>query len=139
MHAVRTAQDKVADSSGMANETLNAIETVQAFTLEPLQSKRFAAAVEASFLAAVQRIRVRFVMSFGSMFLLFGAIAVVLWMGTREVLAGDMLPGELAQFVIFTVLLASSGAMLSEMWGEVVGGRRAAMERLDRVAQGERR
>lgn len=125
----RTAQDKIADSSGMANETLNAIETVQAFTLESLQSKRFGTAVEAAFVAAVRRIRVRFVMSFGSMFLLFGAIILVLWVGTREVMAGDMLPGELAQFVIFTVLLGSSGAMLSEMWGEVQRAA-GAMERL---------
>jgi ATP-binding cassette subfamily B protein len=125
----RTAQDKIADSSGMANETLNAIETVQAFTLEPLQSRRFGEAVEASFQAAVKRIRVRFVMSFGSMFLLFGAVTLVLYMGTREVLAGEMLPGELAQFVIFTVLLGSSGAMLSEMWGEVQRAA-GAMERL---------
>ena len=125
----RTAQDKIADSSGMANEALNAIETVQAFTLESLQSKRFGESVEAAFIAAVQRIRVRFVMSFGSMALLFGAITAVLWVGTREVLAGDMQAGELAQFVIFTVLLGSSGAMLSEMWGEVQRAA-GAMERL---------
>ena len=125
----RTAQDKVADSSGMANETLNAIQTVQAFTLEPLQSSRFGESVEAAFLAAVRRIRVRFVMSFGSMFLLFGAITIVLWMGTRQVLSGEMQAGELAQFVIFTVLLGSSGAMLSEMWGEVQRAA-GAMERL---------
>jgi ATP-binding cassette subfamily B protein len=68
-------------------------------------------------------------MSFGSMFLLFGAVTLVLWMGTREVLAGTMQPGELAQFVIFTVLLGSSGAMLSEMWGEVQRAA-GAMERL---------
>ncbi len=125
----RAAQDKIADSSGMANETLNAIETVQAFTLESLQSRRFAEAVEAAFIAGLQRIRGRFVMSLGSMFLLFGAVTLVLWVGTREVLAGNMLPGELAQFVLFTVLLASSGAMLSEMWGEVQRAA-GAMERL---------
>jgi ATP-binding cassette subfamily B protein len=125
----RTAQDKIADSSGMANETLNAIETVQAFTLEPLQSKRFSDVVESAFQASLRRIRVRFVMSFGSMFLLFGAVTLVLWMGTREVMAGDMQAGELAQFVIFTVLLGSSGAMLSEMWGEVQRAA-GAMERL---------
>ena len=125
----RTAQDKVADSSGMASESLNAIETVQAFTLEPLQSSRFGDAVEASFGAALSRIKVRFVMSFGSMALLFGAITMVLWLGTREVLNGTMQPGELAQFVIFTMLLGSSGAMLSEMWGEVQRAA-GAMERL---------
>ena len=64
---------KVADSSGMANETLNAIEIVQAFTLEKLQARKFSDSVEAAFDAAVSRIKVRFVMSFGSMFLLLGA------------------------------------------------------------------
>jgi len=125
----RTAQDKVADSSGMASETLNAIQTVQAFTLERLQSSRFSDSVEAAFGAALQRIKVRFVMSFGSMFLLFGAVTLVLWLGIHEVLDGDMMAGELAQFVIFTVLLGSSGAMLSEMWGEVQRAA-GAMERL---------
>jgi ATP-binding cassette subfamily B protein len=125
----RQAQDRVADSAGMANETLNAIQTVQSFTLEKLQSRRFGDAVEASFDAALSRIKVRFVMSFGSMALLFGAITLVLWMGTQQVMSGDMQPGELAQFVIFTVLLGSSGAMLSEMWGEVQRAA-GAMERL---------
>ncbi|HEY5715741.1 MAG TPA: ABC transporter transmembrane domain-containing protein, partial [Psychromonas sp.] len=63
----RSAQDKIAQSSGMANETLNAIETVQAFTLESLQCERFGKAVEAAFIAAVKRIRLRFMMSFSSM------------------------------------------------------------------------
>ncbi|MBT8422291.1 MAG: ATP-binding cassette domain-containing protein [Gammaproteobacteria bacterium] len=132
----RTAQDRVADSSGMANETLNAIETVQAFTLEPLQGSRFGEAVEGAFSAALSRIRVRFVMSFGSMFLLFGAITAVLWLGTREVLEGGMTAGDLTQFVIFTVLLGSSGAMLSEMWGEVQRAA-GAMERLIELLEAE--
>ncbi|MEE4186407.1 MAG: ABC transporter transmembrane domain-containing protein [Gammaproteobacteria bacterium] len=125
----RTAQDKVADSSGMANEVLNAIQTVQAFTLEPQQSQRFKDVVESAFVAALRRIRVRFVMSFGSMFLLFGSITLVLWVGTREVLDDAMTAGDLTQFVFFTVLLGSSGAMLSEMWGEVQRAA-GAMERL---------
>jgi ATP-binding cassette, subfamily B, bacterial len=125
----RIAQDKIAESSGMASEMLNAIETVQAFTLETVQNKRFGKAVEGAFVAAVKRIKLRFVMAFSSMFLLLGAITLVMWIGTQEVLAGDMLPGELAQFVLFTLLLASSGAMLSEMWGEVQRAA-GAMERL---------
>lgn len=132
----RTAQDKVADSSGMANEALNAIQTVQAFTLEPLLSSRFTGMVEDAFAAALRRIRVRFVMSFGSMFLLFGSITLVLWVGTREVLSANMTAGDLTQFVFFTVLLGSSGAMLSEMWGEVQRAA-GAMERLVELLETE--
>jgi ATP-binding cassette subfamily B protein len=125
----RTAQDRIADSSGMANETLNAVHIVQAFTLEEHQSKKFSGMVEDAFHAAISRIRVRFVMSFGSMFLMLGTVTLVLWMGVRDVLAGNMTPGDLAQFFIFTFFLATSGAMLSDMWGEVQRAA-GAMERL---------
>ena len=53
----RTTQDRVADTSGLADETLNAIQTVQAFTLEPLQSERYSQAVAESFKAAIRRVR----------------------------------------------------------------------------------
>lgn len=132
----RTAQDRVADSSGIASETLNAIQTVQSYSLESLQSKRFADAVEGAFAAAVLRIRARFAMSFAGMFLLSGAVTLVIWMGAREVIDGGMRPGELAQFVIFTMLLASSGAMLSEMWGEIQRAA-GAMERLIELLDAE--
>src|SRR5262249_42233883 len=55
----RTAQDRIADSSGLAGETLNAIQTVQAYTLEELQGRRFGVAVEASFASGIERTRVR--------------------------------------------------------------------------------
>jgi len=125
----RKSQDRLADSSGMANEALNAIQTVQAFTMERLQSQRFADAVEATFNAGVTRIRVRSVMTGGSMLMLFGVITAVLWVGTLAVLSGDISKGELAQFVLLTLFFASSGMALSEMWGEVQRAA-GAMERL---------
>jgi len=115
----RATQDRVADSSGLAGEMLNAIHTVQAFTLESLQSNRFAAAVDSTFNTAVQRIRSRAQLTALAILTIFGAITVVLWIGTQAVLANEMSAGELGQFVIYAVFVASSAASLSEMWGEV--------------------
>ncbi len=115
----RATQDRVADSSGLAGETLNAIQTVQAFTLESLQSERFAAAVDETFTTAIRRIRARALLTALAILTIFGAITLVLWLGAQAVLADEMTPGELSQFVIYAIFVAGSAASLSEMWGEV--------------------
>ncbi|MDG1463431.1 MAG: ABC transporter transmembrane domain-containing protein [Gammaproteobacteria bacterium] len=125
----RDSQDKVADSSGMAGETLNAVQTIQAFTLEKFQSDRFSRYVEEAFATAAHRIRVRSAMTGLTIVALFGTIILVLWIGAQSVIAGEITAGELSQFVLYTMFVASSGASLSEMWGEVQRAA-GAMERL---------
>jgi ATP-binding cassette subfamily B protein len=125
----RTAQDRIADTSSLVDETLNAVQTVQAFTLEELQSHRYTQAVELSFVAAIRRTKVRaWMTAFGTM-LVFAAIAYVLWLGANALLAHRMTPGQLGQFLIYAVMVGASATSLTEMWGEVQRGA-GAMERL---------
>jgi ATP-binding cassette, subfamily B, bacterial len=125
----RQSQDRIAETSGLAGETLNAIQTVQAFTLEKLHSTRYGKAVEDSFDIAIRRTRVRATLTALGTMLIFGAITLVLWQGAHRVLAGTMTPGELSQFLIYAVYVGISAASLSEMWGEVQRAA-GAMERL---------
>jgi len=128
----RTTQDRVADTSGLADETLNAIQTVQAFTLEPLQSERYSRAVAESFKAAIRRVRTRAFLTALGITMVFGAITIILWSGSRAVLAGSMTGGELAQFLMYSLFVGSAAAGLSEVWGEVQRGA-GAMERLSEL------
>ena len=132
----RTAQDRVADTSGLAGESLNAIETVQAFTLEPVQGTRYDAAVADSFGAAVQRIRTRATMTATGVTLVFWAITLVLWLGARAVMNDTMTGGELAQFLFYAMIVGGSAAALSELWGEVQRAA-GAMERLSELLAAE--
>jgi ATP-binding cassette subfamily B protein len=125
----RQSQDRVADTSGLAGETLNAMQTVQAFTLEELHSERYSKAVEDSFRVAVRRTRVRALMTALGTMMIFGAITFVLWQGAHRVLALEMTGGQLGQFLIYAVYVGISAASLSEMWGEVQRAA-GAMERL---------
>jgi ATP-binding cassette subfamily B protein len=125
----RQSQDKIADTSGLAGETLNAIQTVQAFTLEKLHSERYSKAVEDSFHVAIRRSRVRAAMTAVGTMMIFGAVTFVLWQGAHRVLDNEMTAGELSQFLIYAVYVAISAATLSEMWGEVQRAA-GAMERL---------
>jgi len=132
----RASQDKVADSSGLAGETFDAIATVQAFTLEALQSKRFGDAVTIAFKTAVRRIRVRALLTATSILFIFGAVTFVLWLGTQSVMAGEMSGGQLGQFLVYAIFAAGSAAGLSEMWGEIQRAA-GAMERLVELLETE--
>ena len=125
----KASQDRIADTSGLAGETLNAISTVQAFTMEGLQSDRFAEAVKVAFQTGVQRIRVRSLLTAIAILFIFGAITFVLWIGTHSVMRGEMTGGQLGQFLLYAIFVATSAAALSEMWGEVQRAA-GAMERL---------
>jgi ATP-binding cassette subfamily B protein len=115
----RDSQDRVADTSGLAGETLNAIQTVQAFTLEELHGSRYDTAVEDSFFTAIRRMRVRAWMIAAAIVCVFGAVTLVLWLGARSVLHGTMTGGELAQFLSYAIFMATAVGALSEMWGEL--------------------
>jgi ATP-binding cassette subfamily B protein len=130
----RASQDRIADTSGLAGETLNATQTVQAFTLEDLQGDRYARAVEDSFATAIRRTRVRASLTAMGITLVFAGITVVLWLGVRQVLAGTMTGGQLFQFLLYAGFVGSSAAALSEMWGEMQRAA-GAMERLSELLE----
>src|SRR5260370_8106126 len=130
----RASQDRIADTSGLAGETLNAIQTVQAFTLEDLQSERYRRSVEDSFVTAVRRTRVRAALTAVGITLVFAGITFVLWLALLQVLAGTMTGGQLRQFLRYTGFVGSSAAALTEMWAEVQRTA-GAMERLSELLE----
>ena len=115
----RENQDWIAASSGNASESLTAVQTVQAFTNEDASRGQFAQMTEASFDAARRRIKTRSMMTMIVIFLVFSGVVGVLWIGARDVRAGDMSAGALVQFVIYAVMVAGAVAALSEIWSEL--------------------
>lgn len=116
----RASQDRVADSSAIAAEVLNAIPVVQSYVQEDREARRFEVATENAFDTARRRTRVR---SFLVAFIItatFGALLWGLYQGTQAVLAGRMSAGHLAQTVVFVTILVSSVAVLSEVYGDLL-------------------
>jgi ATP-binding cassette subfamily B protein len=133
----RDSQDAIAAFGAYAEETINAIRAVQAFTHEAIDRARFGARVETAFAVARQRITVRAVLTGLVILLAFGAITLVLWIGGRDVLAGCISAGDLSAFVFYAVVVAMAVGTLSEVWGEVqraAGAAAAITELLDSVA-----
>jgi ATP-binding cassette subfamily B protein len=115
----KAAQERIADLGATAEETLNAIRTVQAFTREEAERTRYARETEASVAAALRRIASRAALICIVILLGMGAVTLALWVGGRDVIAGRMTGGELSAFVFYAVLVATSAAGLSELWGDI--------------------
>lgn len=116
----RTNQDRIADTSAIANETLNAVHAVKAYARERIESTRYGDAVRRALMAAQKRITARAILTGGVILLVFGAITLVLWAGAREVLTGTMDAGLMIQFMLYAVMAAGSVGALGGVWGDVL-------------------
>ncbi len=115
----RFAQDRLADASAFAAEAVGGVRTVQAYTQEARATGRFSGLVEQAFDAARGATRSRAWLTAFAIFLIFGSVVFVLWLGARSVLAGEMSGGTLGQFLLYSVFAAGALAELSQVWGEV--------------------
>lgn len=115
----RDAQDRIADISAVGDESINAIQTVQAFAQEDRERGRFGQIVEAAVAAARRRIGASTLMIVFVILMTFGVITFVLWLGARAVLTETMTPGQLGQFVLYAAIAAGSTASLSEIWTQI--------------------
>jgi len=126
------SQDTFAGAVGFAGESVDAIETVQAFGREKSAIGRFGAAVEEAFGVSLVRMRARAVMTAMIIVVMFGGVTLVLWLGAQDVIAGTMTPGALLQFVLLSVFAAGAVGALGESWGDVQKAA-GAMERIDEL------
>jgi ATP-binding cassette subfamily B protein len=131
----RNAQERIADLGAYAEETFNALRTVQAFTHEAADRAAFAARVESSVATALGRIRTRAVLILVVILLGFGAITLSLWVGGRQVLLGRMTGGDLSAFVFYAVVVATSVSAVSELWGEMQRAAGAAERLVELLAE----
>ncbi len=130
----RASQDRVADSSAIAAEVLNAVTVVQSYTAEAREAARFAQATQQAFDAAVRRTRARALLV---AFIIIANAALLLWglyRGTSAVLDGQLSAGHLGQTVVYVILLAGAVAVLGEVYGDLLraaGATERLMELLD--------
>ncbi len=116
----RASQDRVADSSAIAAEVLNAIPVVQGYTAETRETQRFDTATENAFATARRRVRARATLMGFIITATSGALLWGLYQGTQAVIAGEISAGHLGQTVVYVIMLAGAFAVLGEVYGELL-------------------
>jgi ATP-binding cassette subfamily B protein len=130
------SQDRIANVGTVTSEVLGAMKIVQAFNQQGRESERFAEAVRHVFDTAKRRILVRAIMTAIVIFLIFGAITMVIWGGANQVAAGHMTGGTIAAFVLYGGLLAGAFGNLTEVYGDLLRAA-GASDRLSELLNAE--
>lgn len=128
----RLSQERLSQASSFAQESLDAIRTVQAFSHEQPTSADFRGKVEETFQTAISRVRARSFLSATVIFLVFSAVGLILWQGGHDMLAGKISVGALSSFVFYAVIVAGAVGALSEVAGDLQRAAGAA-ERLSEL------
>ena len=115
----RRAQDRLAEATAFAAESLSAVRVMQSFLAENFTAGRYREAAFGAYEAARAMSKARALVTAAALFLAFGSVVVVLKFGAQEVIAGRMTGGALSQFVLFAVFGAGALGQLSEVWNEV--------------------
>jgi subfamily B ATP-binding cassette protein MsbA len=135
--ASTSVQDRIADAMGMADEAFGAIRTVQSFTREAEETRRFRARLAELVTIAVHRARTRALFFSVVGFIAFGAVAAVLWQGGAQVLAGKLTAGTLVAFLFYALFVAGAVGSMATLFGnfqEAVGAATRVFELLDAQA-----
>ena len=130
----REVQDAVAAANGQAEEAISGVRVVQSFTAEGLEEDRYGQGVLASFRAALRRARLQALMTGVMSFLTFGALALVLWFGGRQVMSGALTPGNLVTFLFYALQVGGTVAALTGVFNqfqEALGASSRIFELLD--------
>ncbi|MBT7664383.1 MAG: ATP-binding cassette domain-containing protein, partial [Rhodospirillaceae bacterium] len=130
----RTSQDRIADISSYAEESLTAIQVVQAFCHEAVDRLRFSSVTGEAFSVAIERTRARAWLTALVMLLIFGAVDLVVWIGAKDVIGGEMSGGQLAAFVFYAIIVAGAVGALAEVYGELQRAAGAAERLMELLA-----
>jgi subfamily B ATP-binding cassette protein MsbA len=100
-------QDGLAETTGTAEEALAGVRIVKSFARESYEIERYDSGIQRLFEIAVKRVRVRAIIGPVIGLVAFSTIAIVLWFGSRLVISGQLTPGQLVSFLIYTMMIAS--------------------------------
>ncbi|MEZ9395448.1 ABC transporter ATP-binding protein/permease [Vibrio splendidus] len=132
----RQSQDSMSDVGSYAGEAIEHIKTVQSYSRESQEKASFAVEVEKAYEIGRQRVKQRAILISGVIVIVFSAISGMLWVGGSDVINGTMSAGDLAAFVFYAIMVASSLGTISEVMGELQRAA-GATERLIEILQVE--
>lgn len=130
----RSSQDRAADASAIAAEVLTSVPLVQSYAQEAREARRYKASNETAFGVAIKRNRTRAVLTAFVVVTIFSALLFGLYLGVQAVMVGKLSAGELGQLVLYVIILGSSLAVMSEVWGDVLRAAGAAERLMELLA-----
>ncbi len=115
----RTAQDRLAETATIVEETLQGIANVKAFGNERHETERYAAGLDGFLKIVLKSAKLRAGLISFIIVGIFGSIVLVMWYGARLMQAGVLTHGELTRFVLSTIFVGGSVSSFAEIFTQI--------------------
>ena len=115
----RQAQDRLAESNTVVEETLQGVANVKAFTNEPYEIDRYTASMDGFLKAILRGVRYRAAFIAFIICAIFGCIVTVMWYGCVLVQSGQLSPGDLTRFTIYTLFIAGAMGSFADLYSQI--------------------
>lgn len=115
----REAQDRLADTATIVEETLQGIVNVKAFTNEAHELQRYGSGLQRFLETTLRGARIRAVFVAFIVFALFGTVVLVLWSGARLLQSGEITFGELTRFLLYTTFVAGALGQFADLYSQI--------------------
>jgi ABC transporter fused permease/ATP-binding protein len=115
----REAQDRLADTATIVEETLQGIVNVKAFTNESHELQRYASGLHRFLETTLRGARIRAAFVAFIVFALFGTVVLVLWSGARLLQSGEITFGELTRFLLYTTFVAGALGQFADLYSQI--------------------
>ena len=130
----KESQEALAAVGAHVEESINGVKTIQSYLCEEKEARNFFSFVDKALEAALKKIRIKSLMIAFVITLAFGTVAVLLWVGGQDVLAGKITAGDLSSFIFYSIISATSLVALSQIAGQLQSASSAA-ERIFELLQ----
>ena len=130
----KKAQDKLAESNVVVEETLQGIANVKAFVNESYETNRYANSVDQVVLLALKGAKYRGAFASFIIFCLFGSIVAVVWYGSSLVQIGEITVGQLTSFILYSTFVGAAMGSFAELYAQlqkIVGASERVVELLN--------
>lgn len=128
---MKKRQDQLAQTNVIVEETMQSIQTVKAYTNESFEIGRYGENLEEAVTISLKTARMRGLFVSFIIFVMFGALFFIMWQAAQMVQAGEMIRGDLFDFVAFTALIGGAIASLGSFYTEIV----SAVGATDRILE----
>jgi subfamily B ATP-binding cassette protein MsbA len=115
-------QDKLATSTTILEENISCIQVVKSFVRSKLENQRFGNAIEDSFQSAKKRVIISSFFGPSIGFIAFSTSLILLWYGGREVILGEISPGELIAFILYATIIAGPMGSFARLYARMQEG-----------------
>lgn len=117
---MKSRQDQLAQTNVVVEETMQTIQTVKAYTNEGFELRRYIKHLDEVVRVSLRAANIRGIFASFIIFVMLGTLFLIMWRAAVLVQQGDMVEGNLIDFIAYAGIIGGAIASIGNFYTEIV-------------------